>query len=362
MSEAEQRPEAAGSAGSAGSAAFADRIEAALMGGDRRYRRADIARASGESLQHSRDLWRAMGFANARDEDRIFTDADLQAVRGIQRLIEEGKLTPEAARGLARAAGRSTDRLAMWQVQVLGDMVTGEDELGLNREGAQHTAELVAELADALEPLFVYVWRRNLSQAVNRMVADSEPESHLGVRRTVGFADLVSYTQLVRTLSERELAQLVSRFEALASDIVSVHGGAVVKTVGDEILFTHQQVELAAAIALDLVDAVQADPIIPHLRVGLSQGRVLARQGDVYGDTVNRAARLTAAARPGGALVDHDVAWGLATVAGFATEELDPIELPGIGVLRPWLLERSAVSSAGVPELEELLGEARNGD
>jgi len=41
--------------------------------------------------------------------------------------------------------------------------------------------------------------------------------------RAVGFADLVSFTRVVRPLTERELAALVQRFEAVASDVVTAH-------------------------------------------------------------------------------------------------------------------------------------------
>jgi adenylate cyclase len=320
-------------------AQFVDAIHERIMQGPRTLRRVDVADQAGVSPAETRELWRALGFANARDDDVIFTERDAAALTQVAELIEDGVLTAASARGLARAYGRSIDRLAMWQTQVLSDLVTG-DQLALDSATARRTAELTAEISDRLEPLLIYVWRRNVAQAISRLVADSEPESHVGVRRTVGFADLVSFTSLVRSLNERDLARLVTRFEALASDMVSVHGGALVKTVGDEILFTHESPQGTADIALGLVDAVAEDDLIPHLRVGLSQGRVLSRQGDVYGDTVNRAARLTAAARPGGVLVDHDVAWALSTVPRFVVEELEAIDLPGIGTLRPWTLTR----------------------
>ena len=42
----------------------------------------------------------------------------------------------------------------------------------------------------------------------------------------------MSFTALVRRLTERQLAVMVQRFEALATDIVTAHGGRVIKTVG----------------------------------------------------------------------------------------------------------------------------------
>ena len=53
-------------------------------------------------------------------------------------------------------------------------------------------------------------------------------------------------------MSERQLARLVQRFELLASDVITEHGGRVIKTVGDEVLFVHTDAAAASAIALDL--------------------------------------------------------------------------------------------------------------
>ena len=69
---------------------------------------------------------------------------------------------------------------------------------------------------------------------------------------SVGFADMVGYTRLSRRLPENELARLVQRFEAVSADIVAAGGGRLVKTVGDEVLFTATSADQAADIALRL--------------------------------------------------------------------------------------------------------------
>ena len=77
-------------------------------------------------------------------------------------------------------------------------------------ETAAETARRLAVLTDRLEPLLVYAWRRHLSATVARMLADADPESYgLTKMRSVGFADLVNFTALVRRMSERDLARLV---------------------------------------------------------------------------------------------------------------------------------------------------------
>ncbi|MEO8851522.1 MAG: adenylate/guanylate cyclase domain-containing protein, partial [Allobranchiibius sp.] len=151
-----------------------------------------------------------------------------------------------------------------------------------------------------------------------------------------------NFTQLVRQLNERELAQLVLRFESLASDIVGIHGGAVVKTIGDEVLFTHTSVEGAVDIAFDLRAASEADDLMPTMRVGMARGRVLARLGDIYGTTVNRASRLTGYAKPGKILVDQDVMDGLPDAADVHVRRKKQVDLSGIGVVDAYVIERLA--------------------
>ena len=179
-----------------------------------------------------------------------------------------------------------------------------------DRSVAEAAATQLADLVDQLEPLMVYVWRRHLTSAITRMLADARDTDHdpSAPLRVVGFADLVNFTSLVRRMTERQLGTLVQRFEELASDVVTTHGGRVIKTVGDEVLFVHVDADAAAAIGLDLVDAMGEDPLLPDVRVGMAYGKVISRLGDVFGTTVNRASRLTAVTPPGRVFVDDEVA------------------------------------------------------
>jgi adenylate cyclase len=73
----------------------------------------------------------------------------------------------------------------------------------------------------------------------------------------------------------------------------------VVKTIGDEVLYSVDEPAAAVATARTLID--QADHHgLPPLRVGLDHGPVVWFEGDLFGPTVNRAARLVAEAPVGG--------------------------------------------------------------
>ncbi len=166
-------------------------------------------------------------------------------------------------------------------MQLLAESVAAEREaagdLTADRSStatAQATARYVVELADRLEPLVAYAWRRHLAAAVERLITDAEPETAVeGIYRHIGFADLVSFSPWSAGSTERELAAVVQRFEVLASDIVAAHGGRIIKTVGDEVLFAAAAAPAAAAIALDIAAAMAEDELLPDVRVGLAAGR-----------------------------------------------------------------------------------------
>lgn len=338
----------------------ADDVEARLLGQRRSMRRRDVSSKASVSLRSARKFWHALGFPNVGDEDTVFTDADLIALQSVARLVRHGVFDEPTALAMTRAFARTTDRLAVWQTQLMAESMgelslatdaTGTAEAGLDPDTtravpdpatARAAAVKLADIADDLEPLLIYAWRRHLSAAISRMVSDSEPaQDHVGIVRSVGFADLVSFTRLVRQLSERELARMVQRFEALASDVVTAHSGRVIKTVGDEVLFVAMGPAPAAAIALDLVEAMAEDDLLPDVRVGMASGQVVSRLGDVFGTTVNRASRLTAAARPRTVLVDDAIAASLASVSGFEMSPLRRRTLRGIGPVTPWTLRRA---------------------
>ena len=339
----------------------ADSLEARLLGRPARLGGQEISDAAEVPIKRVRRFWHALGFPVVDDEEAIYTEADLAALRRVDALIAAGAIDEEFALAMTRALARTADRLSVWQTQLTAEAVTPAADLdsGLKDDRAvtdvavaEQAAARLVELADEIEPLLVYAWRRHLGAAITRMIADADPE---GARRegaairAVGFADLVNFTALVRRMSERQLATLVQRFEALASDVVIAHGGRVVKTVGDEVLFVHHEVAAAAAIALDLVEAMQEDPVLPPVRVGLSYGPVLARLGDVFGTTVNRASRLTSVTPPGSAFVDDSFAKALSETSGFDMVTQRRRNLRGIGSVLPRQLLRARTGRRDAP-------------
>jgi adenylate cyclase len=324
--------------------------DSALLKARRTLRRRDVSQAAGVSLLSARKFWRALGFPNVEESEGAFTEADVLALHEVSGMVREGLLDETTALGLTRAVGRSVDRMASWQLQLVAEVLAEKqvlreamhDEVSADvdsPEAGSELSEVVARLADRFEPLVAYAWRRHLAAHLQRFVVEHAPDRSVrAVPRSVGFADLVSFTRVVRRLTERELAALVQRFEATASDIVASHGGRVVKTVGDEVLFVTDEPAEAAWLALRLRERVRREPSLPQLRIGLAAGDVLLRFGDVYGEPVNIAARLTTHARPDTVLVDREVAHGIEGDERFSVRRLKPLQVRGYRHLQPYLL------------------------
>lgn len=309
-----------------------------VLGAPRALTREEVAEAAGMRLEDARLYWRAMGFADVGDAV-AFTDEDLSALKAIQRLVNTGVLERSEAIEVVRSLGQNTARMAEWQTGTIARLLArqGEipDESAMQHEHVAKVAELITALLPSLEDMVVYAWRRQLAAAIQRSVdtaADDEPAGLL----CVGFADLVGFTRLTRRLPDDRLADLVSSFEAESADVVASTGARLIKTLGDEVMFVADEPDQAAETAIGLHSEHGSGEDIPQLRVGIAQGEVVTRMGDVYGSTVNLASRLTALARPGSTLVDEPCARALGADPRFSVRALRPRPLRGLGLVWAW--------------------------
>jgi adenylate cyclase len=315
-----------------------EELEQILLGGPRKYTRIELAERSGVPLDFSRRLWRAMGFADVGDDERMFTDGDLHALHALRGLKEAGLVDDETALTSTRALGQQLSRLADWQVGILAQRLTQLDMLDESNVTQVVTAVAEQVLPD-LERILVLVWRRQLAAHGPRALA-AATDGDTGTL-TVGFADIVNYTQLSRGMRADALAALLEEFESRASLLMSQCGGQLIKTLGDEVLFVADAVTAGAEIALGLVEKYAGDNEQPDLRVGLACGSVLSRLGDVYGEPVNIASRLTSLARPGSVLIDRAVAAALADNPAYEIRHLPRQQVRGYRHLEASVLRRA---------------------
>jgi adenylate cyclase len=318
-------------------AALQKNFEQALLGGERKFTRVQVSERAGISIERAERMWHALGFATVPDDQIAFTDGDVEALRLVAALEEDGFIDPAVESSLARKLGQTQSRLASWQSAMFLEL------FGRSKLSADEATEVAALLLPAMERLQTYVWRRHLAAAAGRAIAGSD-ELARGIR-VVGFADIVSYTRLTRRLAETELGRLIERFEGLAADVIALNGGRVIKSIGDEVLFVADTPAQGAAIALALQDKVAEAEDLPELRIGLAYGSILIRLGDVYGEVVNLASRLTSEAKPGRVLADRELAAALDGHPAYRLRKLRRVSVRGYSHLTPYAVQRASVPS-----------------
>ena len=255
-----------------------------------------------------RRVWRAAGFADvAPDEELLLTtDADLLAgmAAGVEFFGEE--LVMQFVRLLGTAAARVADAgVSAFAVTAVEDAIASDPSFV---ELARANYEAVA-LVPVLVSAFDMLLRHHLHVA--RRFDNPVVEGVEVLPRSIAFVDLVDSTQLVASLPPSKLASALATFEETASDIIAARGGRLVKTIGDEVMFSAPDPAVATGIACALVDAFAHHDALPPVRAGIATGDVVSQAGDVSGTVVHLAARAVKIADAGTLLVDEATCRGL---------------------------------------------------
>jgi len=310
-------------------------LEQALLGAPCTLTRDEVTARAGVDADEAQAIWAAMGFAEVPPTETAFTELDVEALRTAVALRDSGVVDGDTLLVLARAMGQGLARLAEAQVGVFRGRAAGmtAEEAHLAAEESAH------DVLPGLERLMVHVWRRQFAAATERSFASLLGDGHPVL--AVGFVDLVGFTQTSRESDARALEQLLERFERDTSLRVTAFGGRVIKMLGDEVLFVTDDVTGAAEVALATVAAHAADKTLPEVRAGIALGPVLDRLGDIFGEPVNLASRLTVEARPSSVLVDLAAAEVLREDPSYELVPLKHRSVRGYRALRPHVLRRA---------------------
>jgi adenylate cyclase len=119
------------------------------------------------------------------------------------------------------------------------------------------------------------------------------------------FADLVGFTALTDTEGDDRAADVALALYETVRGLLPRYPAEELKTLGDGVVLRCDEAANGIALAVRLVEELEAIPGFPAVRVGVHTGPAVERQGDWYGRTVNVAARLCSAAGGGEVLVSE---------------------------------------------------------
>ena len=125
-------------------------------------------------------------------------------------------------------------------------------------------------------------------------------------------ADVASYSRLMEIDEEGTLATL-SAFRLVTDRLISHHEGRICGTAGDSILAAFGSALAAVQCAVDIQselghsnNGLEKDRRM-QFRIGINVGDVMLKDGDIFGDGVNIAARLEGLAEPGGICISRGI-------------------------------------------------------
>src|SRR5690242_5372017 len=117
-------------------------------------------------------------------------------------------------------------------------------------------------------------------------------------------ADVEGYSRLMALDEEQALATL-SGHRAIADELIVAFRGRIANTAGDSVLAEFASVVDAVRCALAIQKRIQdANTALPEtrrmqFRIGINVGDIMVKNGDIFGDGVNVAARLQTLALAG---------------------------------------------------------------
>jgi class 3 adenylate cyclase len=150
--------------------------------------------------------------------------------------------------------------------------------------------------------------------------------------RTILFTDIEESTRLTQRLGDTQAMDLIRAHDEVVREALHANGGSKVKHTGDGVMASFRSVVGALRFAISVqTDLTGKGDRLPHpvrVRIGLAAGEPIPESEDLFGATVNLAARLCARAEPGTILVPGAIR-ELAMGKGFVFQRSGPLTLKG---------------------------------
>ena len=122
--------------------------------------------------------------------------------------------------------------------------------------------------------------------------------STMNNRCAIMFADVAGSTQMYDKLGNAEAEKQIAWCVNAMSDVTHRFHGRVIKTIGDEVMACFDTADTAVDAAIEMQASISGNASNElAIRIGMQFGEVIVRDGDLFGDSVNVAARMAGVAK-----------------------------------------------------------------
>ncbi len=175
----------------------------------------------------------------------------------------------------------------------------------------------------------------NLTTTLDNLVSsvlDSQAEltSKAGSEGTMTlvFTDVVDSTLLTESIGDAAWAEVIGAHESAIRRITTAEGGTVVKFLGDGSMLAFESARAAVRTAIQ----IQTETLDAQfdVRIGIHTGEVMRTADDFLGTTVNKAARVAAAAPAAGIMLSSTTRDMIGSMDGLHFEEPQIVALKGL--------------------------------
>jgi adenylate cyclase len=311
----------------------------------------EYAASLGERRARLAQLFAAFGIAEPDEDVELSADDETVLAECLDALETTGE--PDLVLRAIRMFGEGLRRAADAALGIYAEAVTrtGEDLSGLPVDEAfDRVLRPWARFARSSVDLSGWLARRHMSRAIDDYsIVESErilrESGFLETRDpsppAVAFVDLTGFTRLTQRIGDEAAAALALRLGDLTAEVAGPRGGRVVKLLGDGVLIRFDDGPTAVEATLDLLAALPGAGL-PTGHAGIAAGPLIHRDGDVFGRTVNLAARVSDAAPDGRLWVTDEVLAAL-PADGLDRTGVPDVALQGIGVVPLTDVARSGV-------------------
>ena len=142
------------------------------------------------------------------------------------------------------------------------------------------------------------------------------------------FTDIAGYTALSST-DENKALKLLDKQEEILTPIIKEFNGTLHNRIGDGLLFTFPTVTDAIKCGIKIQKETKEVEDL-NLRIGIHEGEVTLKNGDVLGDDVNVASRIDSFAAEGGIVISGKVQQNISSLPEFKTKFISKPLLKGV--------------------------------